>query len=85
LERIASSLAPSNDRKSKINQHIRCDLAPPWGGLGGKKSLGRTPCKFLHTDNQADNKYFIPISIFIKLIVLKFAEKNYFCGGKFSS
>jgi hypothetical protein len=29
------------------------------------------------------NEYFMFLLIIIKLIVLKFDEKNYFCGGKF--
>jgi len=45
-------------------------------------NLSVTLCKFLNTDNQSDNKYFVTLRIFIKLNVLKFAEKNYFCGGK---
>lgn len=44
-----------------------------------------TMFKLLNTDNQSDNKYFITPGIFIKLNVFKFAEKNYFCGGKFRS
>ena len=41
--------------------------------------------KFLSTDNQSDNKYFATLWIFIKLNVLKYDEKNYFCGGNFRS
>jgi hypothetical protein len=37
----------------------------------------------IYTDNQSDNIYFVPDLIFIKLIVLKLPEKNYFCGVKF--
>jgi hypothetical protein len=36
-------------------------------------------------DIQNNNKYFTPVTIFIKLKVLKLPEKNYFCGGKFRS
>jgi hypothetical protein len=37
------------------------------------------------TDIQCNYKYFKSILITFKLIVLKLAEKNYFCGGKFRS
>jgi len=55
------------------------------GGMGGKKSLCVTLNKLLHADNQVYNKYFTTFWIFIKLNVLKFAEKNYFCDGKIRS
>lgn len=34
---------------------------------------------------QLDNKYFAIGWIILNLNVFKFAEKNYFCGGKFGS
>jgi tetratricopeptide (TPR) repeat protein len=51
----------------------------------GDWGVKKTQHKFLSTDNQSDNKYFATHGIFIKLNVLKFAEKNYFCGGNFRS
>jgi hypothetical protein len=47
-------------QKSNKNVHLCVTLGNLW----------ETLYKFLHTDNQTDNKYFISISIFIKLNVL---------------